>query len=254
MADSRILFLRLLEPLLAGLSLRVREVHRPALRAVLLGLLRLPSPYVSDIARELGEEFGPTLNARERRLERFMGSPRLRLGRLMAALRRLVAGEVPPQGRVYLYGDLSNLDKPHARRMQGLDWVKDGSDPEDRIVRGYRLYQVYVELDVSAPITAEHRFSKAGHYRLEFRVGDHVAMRELDITGLILTDLAGRGGLGCPGSYSMPWIRPSKVPSVRDSEKLVVSNPDITMLKRPATLPVCSSQASTHTVPCFALS
>lgn len=140
-------FLRRLEPLLSSLSLGVREVHRPVLRAVLLGLLRLPSPYVSDVARGLGKEFGPSLDAREHRLVRFLGSPKLHFGRLKAALRRAVAGELPPQGRVYLYGDLSDLAKPHARRMQGLDRVKDGSDPEDRIVPGYWLNEVYVELD-----------------------------------------------------------------------------------------------------------
>ena len=128
---------RWLEPVLAGLEQGVRAVHRPALRATLVGLLRLPSPYVSDIARGLGAEFGPSLDAREHRLVRFLGSPKLRLDRLKAALRRVVAAALPPQGRVYLYGDLSDLAKPHARRMQGLDWVKDGSDPDDRIVRGY---------------------------------------------------------------------------------------------------------------------
>ncbi len=140
-------FRRHLEPLLSGLAIGVREVHRQGLRAILLGLLRLPSPYVSDIARGLGEEFGPSLDAREHRLVRFLGSPKLRLDRLKAALRRVVAAALPAQGRVYLYGDLSDLAKPHARRMQGLDWVKDGSDPGGRIVRGYWLNEVYVELD-----------------------------------------------------------------------------------------------------------
>jgi hypothetical protein len=133
--------------LLSGLSLGVKEVHRGSLRAVLMGLLRLPSPYVSDIARGLGEEFGPSLDAREHRLLRFLGSPKLHLGHFKAALQRELTGALPRQGRIFLYGDLSDLAKPYALRMQGLDWVRDASDPEERIVRGYWLNEVYVELD-----------------------------------------------------------------------------------------------------------
>lgn len=139
-------FRRRLEPFLSGLSLGVREVHRESLRATLLGLLRHPSSYVSDIARGLGEEYGPSLDAREHRLLRFLGSPKLRFGRLKEAHRRVLAREVPRDGRVYLYGDLSDVAKVHSRHMQGLDWVRDGSDPDDRIVRGYWLNEVYVEL------------------------------------------------------------------------------------------------------------
>ena len=170
-------FRRWLEPLLSGLEQGVREVHRPALRGVLLGLLRFPSPFVSDVARGLGPEFGPSLDAREHRLVRFLGSPKLRLDRLKAALRRVVAAALPARGRVYLYGDLSDLAKPHARRMQGLDWVKDGSDPDGRIVRGYWLNQVYVELE-------PYRFAPVVFELFSLRSGETLSQTNVLLRGM----------------------------------------------------------------------
>lgn len=142
---------RSLEPWLSGLCLGVRPVHEGLLRAVLVGLLRLPSPYVADIARGLGEEFGRSFWAREHRLLRFLASPKLLLGRFKAAYRRLLARVLPEAGWVFLFADLSDLAKPYARTMAGLDWVRDGSDhppsgEQKRIVRGYWLNEVYVEL------------------------------------------------------------------------------------------------------------
>ena len=142
---------RWLEPFLSALALGVREVHRDLFRAVLLGALRLPSPYVADVARGLGEEFGRSFWAREHRLLRFLASPKLVLARVKAAYRRLLASALPATGWVFLFADLSDLAKPHARTMAGLDWVRDGSDhpppgQKKRIVRGYWLNEVYVEL------------------------------------------------------------------------------------------------------------
>lgn len=142
---------RWLEPCLSGLEPGVREVHRDLLRAVLLGLLRFPSAYVSDVARGLSEEFGRSFWAREHRLLRFLSSPKLVLGRLKAAYRRLLARALPAHGWIFLFADLSDLAKPYARTMAGLDWVRDGSDhpppgEKKRIVRGYWLNEVYVEL------------------------------------------------------------------------------------------------------------
>lgn len=171
-------FRRRLEPLLSGLSVGVREVHRASLRAVLVGLLRLPSPYVADIARGLGEEYGRSLDAREHRLLRFLCSPKLRLAGIQSALRGVLVRELPREGRVFLYGDLSDLAKPHARRMQGLDWVRDGSDPEERTVRGYWLNEVYVELDPYrvAPVVFELFSLRSG----ETTSQNHVVLRGME--------------------------------------------------------------------------
>lgn len=142
---------RWLEPGLAGLCQGVRPVHEALLRAMLLGLLRVPSPYVAEVARGLVGEPGPSLMAWEHRLLRFLASPKLVLERLKAALRRLLATSLPVQGWVYLYADLSDLAKLYARSMSGLDVVRDGSDhpprgQEKRLVPGYWLNEVYVEL------------------------------------------------------------------------------------------------------------
>jgi len=170
-------FQRRLEPLLSCLSLGVREVHRESLRAVLVGLLRLPSPYVADIARGLGEGFGPSLDAREHRLLRFLGSPKLRLGRVKAALRRALARALPRQDRVYLYGDLSDLAKPYARWMQGLDRVRDGSDPDERIVPGYWLNEVYVEL-------SPYRFAPVVFDLFSLRSGEVLSQNNVILRGM----------------------------------------------------------------------
>jgi len=153
---------RWLEPALAGLCLGVRPVHEQLLRAILVGLLRFPSPYVAEVARGLGAEFGPTLSAREHRLLRFLASPKLLRERLKAALRRLLALALPAQGWVFLFADLSDLAKVYARTMAGLDRVRDGSDHptdgrEKRIVPGYWLNEVYVELGPGrlAPVVFE---------------------------------------------------------------------------------------------------
>ena len=153
---------RWLEPALAGMCLGVKPVHEQLLRAVLVGLLRFPSPYVAEVARGLGAEFGPTLSAREHRLVRFLASPKLLRERLKAALRRLLALALPAQGWVFLFADLSDLAKPYARTMAGLDRVRDGSDhpprgQEKRIVPGYWLNEVYVQLGPGrlAPVVFE---------------------------------------------------------------------------------------------------
>lgn len=153
---------RWLEPGLAGLCQGVRPVHMVFLRAVLVGLLRSPSPYVAEVARGLVRESGPSLMAWEHRLLRFLASPKLVLERLKAALRRLVAASLPAHGWVYLYADLSDLAKLYARLMSGLDIVRDGSDhpprgQEKRLVPGYWLNEVYVELGPGrmAPVVFE---------------------------------------------------------------------------------------------------
>lgn len=142
---------RSLQPWLSGLCLGVRPAHEGLLCAVLMGLLRLPSPYVAEVARGLGGEFGRSFWAREHRLLRFLASPKLVLARLKAAYRRLLAQALPAAGWIFLFADLSDLAKPYARRMPGLDWVRDGSDhpppgEKKRIVRGYWLNEVYVGL------------------------------------------------------------------------------------------------------------
>lgn len=146
-----------LEPLLWCLGLGVRPVQRDLLRAVLLGLLRCPGPYVSDVARTLGPEFGPSLDAREARVLRLLNSPKVVFEEVKAAQRRLVSAALPSKGRVYLYGDLSDLSKPSATKMQGLDIVRDASDPDERLGPGYWLNEVYVELERGrlAPVVAE---------------------------------------------------------------------------------------------------
>jgi hypothetical protein len=45
-----------------------------------------------------------------------------------------------------LAADLTDLAKPHARKLEGLGRVHDGSDPQKRIVPGYMLFEAYVRV------------------------------------------------------------------------------------------------------------
>lgn len=172
-----------LEPALAALCLGVRPVHELRLRAILVGLLRSPSPYVAEVARGLAEEPGPTLMAWEHRLLRFLASPKLVPAHLKAALRRLVAASLPVQGWIFLYADLSDLAKFYARFMSGLDRVRDGSDhppfgQEKRLVPGYSLNEVYVELGPGrlAPVVFELYSLRSG----ETLSQTHVLLRGIE--------------------------------------------------------------------------
>jgi hypothetical protein len=137
---------RLLEPSLGAISLGVRPRHRELLRATLVGLLRNPGCFVTDVARSLhGDDLGPTFGARYRRLLRFLASPLLCFSSLSLAYRRSLRPEPGPDGRIFLFADISDIAKPHARVMEGLALVRDGSDPGHRIVPGYWLNQVYIE-------------------------------------------------------------------------------------------------------------
>lgn len=132
-----------LDPLLQRYAAAVRPAHRPLLRALLLGLLRHPAPYVSEVARS-ARELGPTLAARERRLLRFLASPRLDLAALQAAHRERVRRCLPRKRRILAYADLSDISKPWARRLEALDVVRDASDPDKRLRPGYWLNEIYL--------------------------------------------------------------------------------------------------------------
>lgn len=141
-----------LEPCLSALVLGVREVHRDLFRSVLVGLLRAPGPFVADIARGLEVGVGGSFWSREHRLLRFLASPKLSLARVKSAYHRLLRRSLPSAGWVFLFADLSDLAKPHARTLPGLDWVRDGSDhppagEKKRVVRGFWLNEVYAEVE-----------------------------------------------------------------------------------------------------------
>ncbi len=145
MARAAFLFGRIrrrLEPDVAPYEDAVRPDQRPVLRATLLSLLSHPAPYASEVARR-NPHLGPTLDARERKVVRFLASPRLDLAALEAAHRERVRRALPRKGIVRLCADTSDISKPWARHLEALDRVRDGSDPEKRTNPGYWLNGVY---------------------------------------------------------------------------------------------------------------
>lgn len=133
---------RRLDPFLTAYEAAVREDQRPVLRATLLSLLSRPAPYASEVARR-NPQLGPTLQARERRVVRFLASPRLDLAALEGAHRDRVRRRLPRKRLVPLYADISDISKPWARRLEALDRVRDGSDPGERTNPGYWLNEIY---------------------------------------------------------------------------------------------------------------
>ena len=117
--------------------------HKRFVPKILMGFLKQPSAYLSQVARSLSPEEG-SMETREQKLSRFLHHPDHDLERLQDAhLSRLPA--ILKENRApRIYGDLSETAKPWARKMDALDKVRDASDPDKKIQPGYWINEVYV--------------------------------------------------------------------------------------------------------------
>lgn len=84
------------------------------------------------------------IHAVEKRLSRHLGSRHWDLSPLADELLRRSARRVTPD--TLLTADLTDLAKPYARKLEGLGHVHDGSDPAERIVSGYAVFNAYVRV------------------------------------------------------------------------------------------------------------
>ena len=78
----------------------------------------------------------------EKRLSRHLDSEHWDISPLVTGLLQRSSALVTED--TLLTGDLTDLGKPYARKLQGLGRVHDGSDPDKRIVPGYMVFEAYV--------------------------------------------------------------------------------------------------------------
>ena len=148
---------RKLEQELAVYRAALAPPHQWLFAPLVLAVLKASSCYVSEAARELEEELGGSIGAREERLLHFLHSPKFHSAAVKEAHRKRLRKELKRSGEVRIYADLSDLSKPYARKMRALDTVRDGSDPDKRKRPGYWLSQVYAVTSEGAllPVVVE---------------------------------------------------------------------------------------------------
>lgn len=121
------------------------DTQRHLLPQILLGLLSSGSAYASDVARKME---GASIEAKEMRVLRLVHHPKLSYDQLLEAhIQRLssLMGDKDDKGQqLRIYGDISELVKPWALRMDAIDTVRDGSDQGQKKKSGYWLNEVYI--------------------------------------------------------------------------------------------------------------
>lgn len=117
--------------------------HKRFVPKILMGILKQPSAYLSDVARSLSAKEG-SMETREQKLSRFFHHQDIDLELLQAAHLSRLPGIVKDNRSPRIYGDLSEASKPWAKKMDALDWVRDASDPDHKIQPGYWINEVYV--------------------------------------------------------------------------------------------------------------
>jgi hypothetical protein len=122
------------------------DTQRDLFPQLLSGLLVSGSVYASDVARRID---GGSIGAKEMRVLRFVHHPKLSYDKLLCAhiqrLSSLIRGKDSNKGqKLRIYGDISELVKPWAVKMDAIEKVRDGSDPMERKKSGYWLNEVYI--------------------------------------------------------------------------------------------------------------
>lgn len=77
-------------------------------------------------------------------LTRFIKSPKLDYQKLLQAHLSRIKKIIPSNNPLLIYADLSDLSKPYAKKLDCLDYVRDGSSPKGEIQPGYWLNEIYL--------------------------------------------------------------------------------------------------------------
>lgn len=109
---------------------------------MLTGLIGAGHVHLTAIARALPGL--ANLHAAEKRLSRHLGSEHWDASPLADELLRCSAALVNDD--TLLVADTTDLAKLHAKKLEGLGKVHDGSDPAQRIVPGYGVFEAYVRV------------------------------------------------------------------------------------------------------------
>lgn len=107
------------------------------------GLVIAGHVHLTAIARGTSKGVG-NIHAAEKRLSRNLSSEHWNAGPLAAELLRRSAAFVGDD--TLIVADTTDLAKPHARHLEGLGRVHDGSDPNGRICRGYSVFEAHARV------------------------------------------------------------------------------------------------------------
>jgi len=113
------------------------------LKEMVTGLVIGGHVHLSKIARAISS--GCTaIHGVEKRLSLHLGSEHWDMSAVADDLLQRSAALVNDD--TLIVADLTDMAKPHARVMEGLGRVHDGSDPSKRIVNGYAVFEAYVRV------------------------------------------------------------------------------------------------------------
>jgi len=123
---------------------RVSDTRRQQfLREMIVGLVVGGHVHLSKIARAAG--CGLTnVHAAEKRLSRHLKSDHWDMAPISEQLLSWSAERVHEDSLIV--GDLTEVAKSYSHHLEGLGRVRDASDPKERIVPGYVLFEAYVRV------------------------------------------------------------------------------------------------------------
>jgi hypothetical protein len=107
------------------------------------GLVIANHVHLTKVARALSTG-AEDVHAAEKRLSRHLGSEHWDMGPLQDRLLADSAAFVTDGGLIV--ADTTDLAKPHAKKLEGLGTVHDGSDPGKRLAPGYVLFEAYARV------------------------------------------------------------------------------------------------------------
>lgn len=117
--------------------------RRSFVQDMIPGLLISGHVHLTKVARAIRPGHA-NIHSVEKRLSRHLGSPHWDMSPLDDELLTRSAALVHDD--TLLTADLTDLNKQSARKLEGLGRVHDGSDPDQRIVPGYMLFEAYVRV------------------------------------------------------------------------------------------------------------
>lgn len=117
--------------------------RRAFLEEMVVGLIVAGRSHLTAIARANPPRMG-TIHAFEKRLSRHLSSEHWDMSSVADQLLESSAAMVTPD--TLIVADTTDLAKPHARHLEGLGRVHDGSDPHGRITPGYCVFEAFVRV------------------------------------------------------------------------------------------------------------
>lgn len=117
--------------------------RRSFIQDMVAGLVGAGHVHLTAVARALSDGAG-NLHAAQKRLSGHLASEHWDMSSVADSLLARSAERATDDSLIA--ADLTDLAKPHAKKLEGLARVHDGSDPHGRIVPGYCVFEAYVRV------------------------------------------------------------------------------------------------------------